>query len=92
MCSAISSAIGAQTLGVILKISKFNSDALVQDDATLLWLENTYSLFPTIFMILSIIMIIKYPITKNIFYEILEEIERKKNGEELDLSLIKKII
>ena len=43
-------------------------------------------------MILAVIMVIKYPITKKNYGEVLSALEKKRNGEEADLTPFEDIV
>jgi len=88
---AISAAISLQTLGLILEFSGFDGEAAVQTDTSLFWLENSFSIVPALFLILAMIAVIKYPINKKSFSEILKQLEIKKEGGAPDMSNLKKM-
>lgn len=66
--------------------------AAVQSETSLLWVSHSLTLIPAIFMALSLLMIIKYPITKGRFHQIMDSLERRKNGEEIDLEKMKYLL
>ncbi len=77
LTEAIASALGAQLLGLILQFAGFNGDAAVQSPGALLWIENSITIVPVIFMILSLVAMSQYKITKESFKEIKEKIGKK---------------
>lgn len=77
---ALSSAIAIQSLGIILQLAGFDGSLLVQTPLALDWVENALIVIPAVFMVLTVVMVYLYPITKKKFEEIqLELQERKRN-------------
>jgi GPH family glycoside/pentoside/hexuronide:cation symporter len=89
---AASAAVSLQLLGLILDFAGFDGNAQTQTETTLIWLENVFTLFPVLFIILSLIMVFKYPIHKETFEEIIKQIEVKKEGGTPDLIKLKNIL
>ena len=81
-----------QILGLILQFAGFNGEAEAQSDLTLVWMHLSFTVIPAFFMVLSIIMVIKYPITKTVYNEVLEALGRRQKGEDIDLEPFKKLI
>jgi GPH family glycoside/pentoside/hexuronide:cation symporter len=91
LSESFANAIGLQMLGLILKFAGFNGDAPVQLDTTLVWTNLCMTIIPAVFMALSIVMIICYPVTKDMYNKILEALERRKNGEEINMNEFSKL-
>lgn len=75
LTEAIASALGAQILGIILQLAGFNGDLATQPSQALLWIENSITIIPAIFMVLSMIAMCRYNITKKSFNELKEELK-----------------
>lgn len=75
LTEAIASALGAQLLGVILQFAGFDGSAAVQSSQALLWIENSITIIPVIFMVLSMIAMARYNITKKSFNALKKELK-----------------
>lgn len=89
---AISSALSLQILGIILKASGFNGTAAVQTENAEFWISNCFSVVPAAFMILSMVMIIKYPIGKEQFNHIKSLLDLKRAGKPYDISAVERYL
>ena len=76
---SLSEALGLQLLGIILGIAGFNGSAAAQTDTALLWTHLSLTIIPALFMILTLICIWRYPITKQVYHRILQALEERKN-------------
>lgn len=92
LSEAMSSAISMQILGLILKFSGFNGDTIIQTEASLFWTSNCFTVIPALFIVIALIMAIKYPIGKTEFNLILNLLEQKRKGKKVDISSIKHIL
>lgn len=92
MSESISIALGTELMGIILDLSGFAETQMVQPDSALFWTSNCFTLIPGIFMIGVIFFIKKYPINKQVFAEIMEILEKRRNGEEVDDSSVRKYL
>ena len=86
LSESVSEAVGLFLLGNMLQFAGFNAEAGVQSQSALFWVDNAFTFIPAIFMFISIIMVYKYPITKSKFNEILAMLQKKRTGEQVDLS------
>lgn len=77
LTEAIASALGAQILGLILQFAGFDGSAAVQSESALLWIKNSITIIPVIFMVLSMLAMSRYDITKESFKELKTEIHGK---------------
>ena len=77
LTEAVASALGAQLLGLILQFAGFDGSAAVQTDSAILWIENTITIIPVIFMAFSMVAMSRYDITKESFKELKDEIHGK---------------
>ena len=66
-----------QLLGIILQFAGFNGEAAKQIPLALEWVENSITIIPSVFMILAVIMLFRYPITKKKFEEIQAELLKR---------------
>lgn len=87
---SLSEAVGLVVLGNMLQWAGFNGNVAVQHETALFWVDNAFTIIPGIFMILSVFMIYKYPITRELFGKVLNAVERQRDGEILDIEDIKK--
>ena len=78
LVEAFSAGLGSQLLGIILQFAGFDGEAAVQSETAMLWVENSMTLIPALFVVLSLIALKKYPITKERFAEIQAELARRK--------------
>lgn len=92
LSESLASAISMQMLGIILASSGFDSNAKVQSQITNDWIENMLTFIPAIFMAISVIMVIQYPITKKVFKDLTYALDQRKRGEEVDLEKLKHLI
>ncbi|NLY81607.1 MAG: MFS transporter [Clostridiales bacterium] len=92
LSESLASAIGLQLLGAILQTSGFDSAKEIQSVEALCGISNSFTLIPGIFMILVAIIITKYPINRETFKRIMVALEKRKNGEQVDLDEFKDII
>ncbi|MBP3385118.1 MAG: MFS transporter [Firmicutes bacterium] len=81
LVEALAAGVGAQILGIILQIGGFDGDAAVQSAKALIYIENCVTILPAIFLVLAVLALKKYPITKERFEEIQAELAKRK-GEE----------
>ena len=92
LSESLSEAAGMLVLGIVLQLAGFDKALDVQTETALFWVSNSYSFVPSIFMLFAVFMIYKYPITRERFNDILKGVERKRNGETVDLSEFRDVI
>lgn len=85
LSESLSIAIATQGLGIVLEMAGFVGDAAVQPETALTWVSNCCTFIPGLFMILVVIMIKQYPINKKVFGRVMDALERRNNGEEIDV-------
>ena len=79
LVEALAAGIGAQLLGIVLQFAGFDGNAAVQTESALNAVELSVTILPAIFLILALVCMKKYPITKARFEEIQRQLaERKK--------------
>lgn len=76
---ALSTAISMQFLGIILDLAGFDGSLSVQSPTALLWIENSMILISSIFLALSFVTMYLYPITRERFAEIMEELQKRRS-------------
>jgi GPH family glycoside/pentoside/hexuronide:cation symporter len=77
VAEALSQAAAMQLLGLILQFAGFNGEAPVQTPLALEWIENSLMVIPPVFMVLTAIMVFRYPISKKKFEEIRTELRKR---------------
>jgi len=77
VAEALSQAAAMQLLGLILQLAGFNGEAPVQTPLALEWIENSLMVIPPVFMVLTAIMVFRYPISKKKFEEIRAELRKR---------------
>ena len=85
LSESLSTAIASQILGIILEGAGFNEAAAVQTGTALGWIENCYSLIPGLCMIVVALIVIRHPVNHVSFARILDALDRREKGEEVDL-------
>ncbi len=70
VAEALSAAIAMQALGIILQLAGFDGSAKIQTPLALEWVENSIIVIPAAFMVLTVVVVYFYPITKKKFEEI----------------------
>ena len=79
LSESLSTAIGAQLLGIILDFAGFQSGSAVQSATASLWISNSFSLIPGLCMILVSIIIFKYPVNRAYFEAVKRELENRRS-------------
>lgn len=77
LVEALAAGIGGQLLGLILGAAGFAGDSSVQGDAALVWIENSTTIVPVVFFVVTIIALYKYPLDKKTYNELLESEKNK---------------
>lgn len=77
LTESVSEAIGFQIFGVLLQFTGFSSEAAVQNAATLQCVHMSFTFIPALFAVLAIIMIAKYPITREKHAEIIQKLSER---------------
>ncbi len=78
LSESLSIALGLQALGIILSLSGFMERVQVQPEKALLWIENSFTLIPGIFMVAVALIMKGYPINRQAFEKVLEKLEEKR--------------
>lgn len=85
-------AIGMWLAGIVLQITGYDADLTVQSAKTVNGIENISTLFPALFLALSVIGLILYPVTKTRFNALSDALEKKRNGEEYSTQGFEKLL
>lgn len=85
LSESLSIAVAMQGLGIVLEMAGFVSDAAVQPETALTWVSNCFTFLPGLFMVLVVVMISRYPINKKVFTRVMDALERRKQGIEVDV-------
>lgn len=64
LVEAIAVGIGGQLLGMILQLAGFNGSGATQTATALVWIENSATVLPMVFMIAAIFALYKYPLRR----------------------------
>ena len=72
-------------LGIILEAAGFDSDAAVQSDTALAWVENSLVVIPGAAMVCVALIMRKFTITKELFNKVKDALERRKRGEDVSI-------
>ena len=64
----------------------FNNEAAVQTELALTWVENSFVVIPGLAMVAVAVIMKFYPMTKDVFDRVKAALEKRENGEEIDLS------
>ena len=86
LSESLSVAAGVQMLGIILEMAGFNNEAAVQTELALTWVENSFVVIPGLAMVAVAVIMKFYPMTKDVFDRVKAALEKRENGEEIDLS------
>ncbi len=76
LVEAMSAGIGGQLLGLILEAGGFDGEAAVQSARAQFWIENTGTVIPVVFLLLSAAALYKYPLDRKTYNELLESERR----------------
>ena len=85
LAESFANAIGLQLFGLFLALSGFNGSLKIQNESALTYINCVFSVIPAIMMIVSIIFVFKYPLTKKMHNKVLNALKKRNEGEEVDL-------
>ena len=91
LSESVSIAVGLQMLGVILEMAGFDSEAAVQQDTALEWVENAFVLIPGAAMMAVALIMRKFPMTKEVFERVKDALEKREKGENPDVTQLTEI-
>lgn len=64
LVEAVAAGLGGQLLGLILQFAGFNGNSETQTQGAMVWIENATTVLPTVFLILAIIALYRYPLDR----------------------------
>lgn len=85
-------AIGMWIVGQVLNLGKYDGKLSVQPDSAKAAIENIATVIPAAFLVVAIIGIVFYPITKERFTLLSAQLEKKRNGEKYSTEGLEKLI
>lgn len=88
----IGSAIGLQVAGLTLSMVGYDANAAQQTARAIAGIENISTIMLAAFVLVSLLAMIKYPITKKRFEALQAELEKKRNGESYSAESLKGIV
>ena len=77
LVEAVAVGLGSLLLGMILGAAGFNEDVLQQCDTALNWILNCTTIIPAAFYIAASVVLAKYPLDRDAYQEILEELSKR---------------
>ena len=86
------SAIGVWTVGFVLQLAGYNKANSIQPATVAKGIENNVKILPAAFLVLSIIGVYLYPVTKDKFSKLKDELEKKKAGQEYSTDGLEKLV
>ena len=75
LVEAAASGLGALILGILLGRGGFDGSLAVQTEQAMAWIENCATWVPTIFVAISVICMVLYPLTRSKYEEMLKELK-----------------
>ncbi|MBR5315950.1 MAG: MFS transporter [Firmicutes bacterium] len=85
LSESVSAAAGVQLLGIILQAAGFSDTVAVQSDLALTWINNSYSWIPGLCTLVVAVILMRYPINRKNYEHILEGVEKRRRGEEVNM-------
>lgn len=89
LSESLSIAVAMQALGIILELAGFVDEAAVQSATALSWVSTCFTFIPGLFMVLVVFMISRYPVNKKVFAKVMDALELKRKGEDVDMTQFK---
>ncbi|MDD6042605.1 MAG: MFS transporter [Eubacteriaceae bacterium] len=79
LTETVAAGLGVQIMGIILQFAGFDGTVAVQSETAICWIYNNTTWIPAVFLIVAGIAIIKYPITKAVYEDIIQKIADRKD-------------
>ena len=76
---AIGAGLGTLLLGTLLQNVGFDGSSAVQPDLALHWIFNSCTLLPSAFMLIAMVLIWKYPITREMHHDISRRLAERRD-------------
>ena len=77
LVEAVAIGLGSLLLGVLLGAAGFSEDAVEQSETALTWIMNCTTIVPSVFYVAASLVLVKYPLDRAAYQEILDELEKK---------------
>ena len=81
LVEAAAGGIGTQILGIILQMAGFNGNAAIQSDLAITWIFNCTTIIPILFFAVAAWALYKFPITREVYNDIVRKLGERKNDE-----------
>jgi len=91
LSESVSAAAGVQILGIILQFAGFSDSAAVQSELALTWINNSYSWIPGLLTLTVAVILWRYPINRKNYQRVIEGVEKRRRGEDVNLEEYKDI-
>lgn len=85
-------AIGMWIAGQVLELGNYDGKLTVQPDSAKQAIQNIATVIPAAFLVLALIGIIMYPVTKERFELLTKQLEKKRNGKKYNTKGLEKLI
>lgn len=85
-------AIGMWIAGQVLELGNYDGKLAVQPDSAKQAIQNIATVIPAAFLVLALIGIIMYPVTKERFELLTKQLEKKRNGKKYNTKGLEKLI
>ena len=85
-------AVGVWTVSLILKVTGYDGKLSVQSSDSVNGIENIVTVFPAVFLMLSVLGAVLYPVTREKFNKLTQELEKKRNGEKYSSDGLEKLV
>lgn len=91
LSESLANAAGLQIMGLILGFSGFDGDKAVQTPLALQWTDLSFSIIPAAAMMISVICIFRYPVTKDMYDKVIEGLAQRAKGRPVDMESFRKL-
>ena len=80
LVESIATGAGSLLLGFILQLAGFDGSAAVQTATALSWIHNCATVVPALFLVITCIAVFKYPITRDAYEKIKQQLAERDAG------------
>ncbi|MDE8733694.1 MFS transporter [Eubacteriales bacterium DFI.9.88] len=91
LSESLANAVGVQLLGIMLSAAGFDGEVGVQADTALLCTHLSFTVLPAVFMGISILIIVKYPVTRAVYDQVLAALKAREAGEDVDMEAFERL-
>ena len=85
-------ALGAALLGTLLTVIKYDADAAVQTASALSGLKYMYAFLVGGIYLITVLIVLKYPLSKDRHDSVIRAIEDRKSGKQIDMNEFKDLV